>query len=112
MRLSVTFLALATISVAALVVAGVFGLAQGDDNLFFGATFGALLCCACIYLGFFAQGLRPTSPLLRGRIRTMQEELDALAEANPDRPGLRRFYGWFLAILCVAIIARTVMLFT
>ncbi len=110
MKLSVTFAIAATILVAALLCLGVFGLTRGDDKLFFAALIGALFCSALIYFGAFMQGLRPPPRLPYGRWRSAQEEAEALAVANPERPGLRRLFGWLLALSAVFIFLRIVTL--
>jgi hypothetical protein len=110
MKLSVTFAVAATKLVAVLLGLGALGLIRGDDKLFFAALIGALFCSALIYFGAFMQGLRPPPRLPYGRWRSAHEEAEALAVANPERPGLRKFFGWLLALTAVVMFLRIVTL--
>ncbi len=111
MKLSIPSLITATALVAALLAAGFFGLAIGEDRLFFGASMGAMLCCACIYFGAFMQGLRPAARPKRGHMRSLRQEVEALAEANPERPVVRRLYGWLLAMIGLTVALRVIAMF-
>jgi hypothetical protein len=110
MKLSRTFSIVAIILISALLCLGGFAFVQEDNGLFFGALSGALLCSAFIYFGAFMQGLRQPPRLPYGRWRSLREDVEALAEVNPERPGLRKLYGWLLALIAFTIFARVIAL--
>jgi hypothetical protein len=110
MKLSVSFSIAATVLIAALLCLGGFGLVRGDNRLFFSALFGAMFCSAFVYFGAFMQALRPPSRLPYGHWRSFREEAEALAVANPERPGLRKLFGWLLVLIAAVVVLRLITL--
>jgi len=111
MRLSNSFLVAATVLTVMLLATGCYGFVVNNDRLFFTASIGAMFCCGLVYFGAFMQGLNPAVPPQRGHVRSLREEIDALAKANPERQILRRSYGWLLAMIAITVTLRILALF-
>jgi hypothetical protein len=109
--MSTTFQVLAALAITALVGAACLGLAIGSDRLFFTASTGALFATAFVYFGSVAQNLRQPPSAPAGRSRSIHDELQALAQANPERPVLKRAYGWLLAVIGATIAIRAIQVF-
>ena len=108
--MSTTFRVLATLIIAALLAAAAWALVAGLNKLFFAASVGALFATGLAYFGSFAQSLRSPVAAPTDQKRTLSEEIEAIAKANPEHPGLKRAYGWLLVAIGVTVALRLIQL--
>lgn len=109
--MSNTLLTIGGLLAAAIFTFGCWALAQGDDTLFFNCAFGSIFIFGVMYLGNFFQRLNPsTASNERFRTRGLKDEVQALAEANPQYPGLRRMYGWIIFGVFLSVVLRFIKL--
>jgi hypothetical protein len=109
--MSKTLLIIGCLLAAAMLAVGCWALTQGEDNLFFQCAVGSIFVFGFLYMGNFFQSLNPpTASKERFRTRGLKEEIQALAEANPQHPGLRRMFGWFIVGVLFIVFIRVIQL--
>lgn len=109
--MSKTVLTIGGLLAAAVFAFGCWALAQGEDTVFFNCVFGSTFIFSVLCLGNFFQRLNPPTPSNeRFHTRGLKEEAQALAEANPQYPGLRRMYGWIIFGVFLSVVLRVIQL--
>ena len=104
--MSKTVLIVGSLLSAAILAAGCWALMLGEDKLFFQCAVSSIFVFWFLYLGNFFQSLNsPTDSDERFRARGLNEEIQALAEANPQNSGLRKMFGWLIVgVLFIVVI--------